>query len=424
MRKTDKKTIQILITLFLLTAILQGCATIRPDVDISSVSPADEANYGKMVDPFVLQHLGALSKNETAQAYLAEIGARLKTGHQQCTFSLVNDPAPAAFALPDGEIVVTSGLLYHLETENELLALLAHLVGHDLARHGLQLALTHHQLSEKSSVTYLPSVYDAAAVATSLLTAPFNEEQEIVADRHAAEIMTASGFDPTLLLKLMPALYARLGDLPDYQSGSMTRNHPFSSKRYSAQEVTVKTLSFSGSEANTINSDTFTEVRTTLLETRPAYETYQRALNLEKQGDIDQAITLYLQAAVAAPEETLLLTGLGMVYMRQGVLVAARQHLTRAARIDSNYYYSQLGLGYIYLQQNDLTKAAKRLRRSQALLPTSQGGYLLARVFDEAGNRAAAFTAYREIVHYFKGSQMGRLAEQRIIELESTRELE
>ena len=151
---------------------------------------------------------------------------------------------------------------------------------------------------------------------------------------------------------------------------------------------------------------------------------YQQALDLEKQGEVDQSISLYLQAAVAAPEESLILTGLGMVYMREGILVAARQHLTRASRIDSYYYYPQLGLGYIYLQQEDFIQAAKRLRRSQKLLPTAQGGYLLARVFDETANTQAALTAYQEVARYYKGSQMGLLAEKRIVELESSLELE
>lgn len=424
MQKVREKLNDVLFTLLFLSLFIQGCVSVRPEVDVSSVSPADEAAYGKLVNPFALQRLGARIQDETVHAYLAEVGARLKTDNQTCTFTVVNDPAPAAFALPGGKIVVTRGLLYHIETEEELIVLLAHLVGHDLARHSLQFAVLQQQVHENTDLLTLQSEYAAAAVSTSLLAESFRAEQELIADRYAAEIMASSGFDPALIPKLMPNLYARLGELPDFQSGTMARHHPFTSNRLKAVDVAVKALSYSEPVRHDDDTTAFTEVRATLSATRSAYNFYQQALNLEKQGSVEQAIALYQQAVVAAPDEALLLTGLGMVYMRQNVLVDARQHLTRAARLDNYYYYPQLGLGYIYLQQKDFTKAAKRLRRSQALLPTAQGGYFLAQVFDEAKNSQAALTAYRDVARNFKGSQMGKLAEKRVVELESTRELE
>ena len=413
-----------LVVVLVLSLFMQGCVSVRPEVDISSISPADEAAYGKLVNPFVLQRLGARVQDETVQAYLADVGTRLKTDNQNCTFTVVNDPAPAAFALPDGEIVVTRGLLYYLETEEELIVLLAHLVGHDLARHSLQFTVAQQPTHGNTDLLTLQSEYAAAAVSSRLLTESFSAEQELLADRYAAEIMTASGFDPVLIPKLMTNLYARLGELPDFQSGTMARHHPFTSNRLKAAEENGKAFSYSGPIRHDNDTTVFTEVRAALLATRSAYDLYQQALNLEKQGSVEQAIALYQQAVVAAPDEALLLTGLGMVYMRQNVLVAARQHLTRAARLDIYYYYPQLGLGYIYLQQKDFNKAAKRLRRSQALLPTAQGGYFLAQVFDEVENSQAALSSYRDVVRHFKGSQMGMLAEKRVVELESSRELE
>jgi tetratricopeptide (TPR) repeat protein len=161
-----------------------------------------------------------------------------------------------------------------------------------------------------------------------------------------------------------------------------------------------------------------------LLATQSGFQQYQQALQLEKQGSADQAIGLYLQAAVAAPEEEFLLTGLGLAYMRLEDLVAARQNLTRASRLNSHYYHPQLGLGYIYLQQKGFVQSEEHLRRSQTLLPTALGGYFLARLLEETNDIPAALTAYRDVVRYFKGSQMGSLAEKRILVLESSHELE
>lgn len=418
------KTFEVLCALLLLTFFLQGCASVRPDVDMSTISPADEVAYSEWVNPFVLQRLGASIQDETVQNYIQRVGARLHVEKFNYTFTLVNDPAPAAFALPAGEIVVTRGLFYSLETEEELIALLAHLLGHDMARHGLQLALVTQSVSGDARIFSIPDIYAAAAVSSGLLAATFSDEQEIIADQNAESILAQSGFEPTSVTKLISLIYERLEKLSMIQAGTMILTHPLSSKRLKAAQDDDKYVAADNAQLKELDSLSFLEVRETLLEARPAYDLYLQALDLEKQGEVDQAIALYIQAAVAAPEESLILTGLGMVYMREGVLVAARQHLTRAARIDSYYYYPQLGLGYIYLQQEDFTQAAKRLRRSQKLLPTAQGGYLLARVFDQAANSQAALTAYRDVVHNYKGSQMGLLAEKRILELESALELE
>ncbi len=419
MRKIFNNYLNIFFILLFLSLFMQSCAVVRPVVDVSTISFADELAYGERVNPFVLQRLGAASLDESAQMYLQRIGARLNVGNYNYKFTLVNDPLPAAFALPAGEIVLTQGLFCHLETEAELTAVLAHLLGHDMARHGLQQALT-----ASDALFSIPDNYEAAVVSSDLLAETFSADQEIIADQYAERILAESGLELLSVTSLISIIYARIENLEDLQVGAMIQRHPLSAKRLKAAQSSGALLVVDVSDAKELDSLSFVEVRTALLATRPAYGLYQQALKLEKQAEVDQAIALYLQAAVAAPEEAFILTGLGMAYMRQGVLVAARQHLTRASRIDSYYYYPQLGLGYIYLQQKDFIQAAKRLRRSQTLLPTAQGGYLLARVFDETGNTQASLTAYRDVVHYFKGSQMGDLAEQRIAELESSLELE
>ena len=423
MKKLCIKSLEGFCTLLLLTLVLQGCAGVRPDVDVSMISSADEEAYSEFVNPFVLQRLGAAIQDESVQNYIQRVGASLYVEKSGYTFTLVNDPAPAAFALPAGEIVLTRGLFHHLESEEELIALLAHLIGHDMSRHGIQLALTTQSATGNVSLFSIPDMYAAAAVSSGLLTAPFSDEQEIIADQNAEIILAQSGFELTSVTMLISHIYERLEKLSRFQAGTMILNHPLSSNRLKAALGNDKNLAYNA-QGKDLDSLSFVEVMDALLETRPAYELYQQALDLEKQGEVDQSISLYLQAAVAAPEESLILTGLGMVYMREGILVAARQHLTRASRIDSYYYYPQLGLGYIYLQQEDFIQAAKRLRRSQKLLPTAQGGYLLARVFDETANTQAALTAYQDVARYYKGSQMGLLAEKRIVELESSLELE
>ncbi|NIP99424.1 MAG: hypothetical protein GWM98_02580, partial [Nitrospinaceae bacterium] len=76
------------------------------------------------------------------------------------------------------------------------------------------------------------------------------------------------------------------------------------------------------------------------------------------------AIALYLQAAEQAPEEALILTGLGLAYLRQEDLVTARQHLQRAVRLDGDYFFSRLGLSYIHLNQGNYDRSLAHARTS------------------------------------------------------------
>jgi predicted Zn-dependent protease len=413
--KTVKIKLFILLSISLLTIIvLSGCVGMHRTVDLASISAADEAAYARAVNPLVWQRLGAIIPDESVQGYIDLVAGSLKRAEANQTFFVVNDPAPAAFVLPGGGIVVTRGLLHHLNTEAELIVILAHLIGHDLARHGMQLAAQ--QLPDTGETVSISG--DVAAIASlHFLAEPFSDEQEIAADRYAAKILADSGFDPLPIMDLLPQIYSRLAALPDFQSEPFLRQHPLSSGRNKAAQVSVRLTQAAEPKAKNKNSLSFDEFHTTLLITKAGYDMYQQALQLEKQGAEDRAIGLYLQAAAAAPDEALILTGLGLAYMRQEALVAARQHLTRAVRLNSRYYHPQLGLGYIYLQQNDFVRAEKRLRRSQALLPTALGGYLLAKLYDDAADVHAAIKYYRLVVRHYKGSQMGALAEKRIVEL-------
>ena len=80
-------------------------------------------------------------KDSELQAYVDRVGRKLVPkwvdGKDfQFTFTLVNDPTLNAFAMPDGTIVVHSGLLAVLENEAQLATVLGHEIAHVTHRHG------------------------------------------------------------------------------------------------------------------------------------------------------------------------------------------------------------------------------------------------------------------------------------------------
>ena len=77
------------------------------------------------------------------QAYVDKIGRSLVpkwVDPQQFrfTFTLVNDPTLNAFAMPDGTVVIHSGLLAALDNEAQLAAVLGHEITHTTHRHGFR----------------------------------------------------------------------------------------------------------------------------------------------------------------------------------------------------------------------------------------------------------------------------------------------
>ncbi|MBB6249796.1 M48 family metallopeptidase [Nitrospirillum iridis] len=105
---------------------------------------------------------------------------------------------PNAFALPDGDIVVTDQLLSILDDE-EVTAVLAHEVGHVRHRHGLRLALRASGLS----ILAAAAVGDASTAGHFLVAAPvlllnlrFTREFETEADTTALEWLSQGGRSP------------------------------------------------------------------------------------------------------------------------------------------------------------------------------------------------------------------------------------
>ena len=152
-----------------------------------------------------------------------------------------------------------------------------------------------------------------------------------------------------------------------------------------------------------------------LRETHPeAYTLYEQARTAESQGELNIAIETYHKAMQQAPENGLLLTGLGMAYLRNEDIVPARRYLLKAVRFDPDYYKSRLGLGYIYLQNRQLPKAITQLEKSLQLLPTIQGTFLLGEAEEAQGNLPRARELYQVVVQTDKNGKLGKTATTRL----------
>jgi len=124
---------------------------------------------------------------------------------------------PNAFALPDGTIVVTDALVRLAQRDEELLAVLAHEIGHVVHRHALRSVLQNSAvallvafaLGDVLSVTSL-----AGALPTLMVEAKFSRDFEREADQYALEFLRARRIPLHHGAAILKRLAARDGDLP------------------------------------------------------------------------------------------------------------------------------------------------------------------------------------------------------------------
>ncbi len=113
-----------------------------------------------------------------------------------------------ALALPDGTIVVTDQLVKLAQHDEEIIAVLAHELGHIDRRHGLRM------LIQGSIVAFVVSWYigDVSSIAagapTLLLQARYSRDHEREADSFGATLLKANGISPRRLADMLARLEA------------------------------------------------------------------------------------------------------------------------------------------------------------------------------------------------------------------------
>lgn len=146
-----------------------------------------------------------------------------------------------AFALPGGKIFVYTGLFKLAATEPELATVVAHEVGHVIARHGaerMSLGVVA-QLGQQVAGTLLGSGSSVAARAAMVaygvganvgVILPFSRTQEFEADHLGLILMAKAGYDPEAALGFWTKMAAQDKDAPpEYLS-----THPSDGNRIEA----------------------------------------------------------------------------------------------------------------------------------------------------------------------------------------------
>jgi Zn-dependent protease with chaperone function len=154
----------------------------------------------------------------------------------QILFRHSDQVGPNAMALPSGIVVVTDGLVELAETDEELIAVLAHEVGHVERRHGLRLVLQNSLLSLAVAWFVGDPGSLSAAAPTVLLEAKYSRDVEREADAYAVALLDANGIDRGHFARILERL-ERVR--PQGQTGgggvsSYLSTHPVTAERLDA----------------------------------------------------------------------------------------------------------------------------------------------------------------------------------------------
>ncbi|HEX6186567.1 MAG TPA: M48 family metalloprotease [Pyrinomonadaceae bacterium] len=167
---------------------------------------------------------GLVLEDEAANAYLFRVGsslipAGLVLENVNWKFRALRDPEPNAFALPNGSIYVTTGLLALVDNESQLAAIIAHELTHVMRRHtymqnrsNRKKFLTMNVIAIVGSVTpgmVGTAISLAAAISPFIvmsMIAGYSRDSEREADHRAVDMMISAEYPPEEAINVMKLL--------------------------------------------------------------------------------------------------------------------------------------------------------------------------------------------------------------------------
>lgn len=180
---------------------------------VGGVTVQQEIAMGLQAAPQMLQQYGGEAPDPALQQRIDAIGNRIversaaKETPYRYEFHVLDDPNTInAFALPGGQVFITTGLLAHLKTEGQIAGVLGHEIGHVVARHGAE-QIAKAQLSQSLTGAAVLATYDpnnpssmrTAAVAqmlAQLVQLRYGRGDELESDRLGVRFMAEAGYDP------------------------------------------------------------------------------------------------------------------------------------------------------------------------------------------------------------------------------------
>lgn len=407
-------------------ALMAGC-TINPvtgNRELALVTAGQEVAIGqKHYLPSRQSQGGDYRLDPGLTEYVRSVGARVAAQSERALpyeFVVLNSSVPNAWALPGGKIAINRGLLWELNSEAELAAVLGHEVVHAAARHGaksmqrgmlLQGAVMASTLATRDK-QYGQFASLGAGLAAQLITTKYGRDAELESDLYGTRYMKGAGYDPSAAVDLQQT-FVRLseGRKTGWLEG-LFASHPPSQERVQRNQATAATLGVGGER----NADGYRNKLASLLKQKPAYEAYDSARKALAEKNTKEAESQAREAIRMEPREGHFYALLGDIDISAKRYEQAIEHFTDAQARNDQFFYYPLQRGLARKQLGALDTAESDLKISVEYLPTANAFNALGEIAERRGNVEQAKQYYAAAAG--DGSGAGQAAQSALVRLD------
>ncbi len=248
--------------------LIAGCAGERPvflppepprrpaNVSGNALDNAAQREHQRLMAAFGGEYRAPAAKRLVDEV-VAKLGAKSAQGGFSYEATLLNSPVVNAFALPNGRLYVTRGLLALANDKAEIAAVIAHEIAHVQARHAVERAELQQrsELVQRVVAQVLEDPLAGAAVqARSKVTiASFSRQQELEADLIAVKAIAAAGYDPYGASRFLASLGRTtnhramlLGERASGRGLDILSSHPSTNERIQLTLATARQIAAPG----------------------------------------------------------------------------------------------------------------------------------------------------------------------------------
>lgn len=220
--------------------------------DLILIGEAQEVRMGKSLAKKVEEKFG-LSEDAGVQERVNEIGGRIADvcDRSELTYSfrvlegedLEEDERHNAFALPGGYVYIFKDMVGDTQSDDELAAILAHEIGHIVARHSvkkLQGAIGMAGLSLLGAIAKSDRrTQRKSSIAITELMMAYSRQAEFEADKLSIKYLKKAGFDPKAAVTFIDRMLEKRlkGEIRRYH---YFRTHPYTSGRKAMMNKEIK----------------------------------------------------------------------------------------------------------------------------------------------------------------------------------------
>ena len=244
--------------------------------------------------------------------------------------------------MPGGKIAFNRGLLYELNSEAELAAVMGHEMVHAAARHGaksmergifMQGAMVAVGIGAQNT-NYANLIVGGAQVGAALTMSKYGRDAESESDLYGMQYMKKAGYDPTAAVNLQETFVRLSADRKSNFIDGLFASHPPSQARVDANKATLAKLGAGGDWGKEV----YAQKTAKLKATQTAYKAYDDGVKALVAKDTAKATALANQAIKGEPREARFQELLGDIALTEKKTTEALAYYDKAIKLQPDYF--------------------------------------------------------------------------------------